>query len=274
MKLEARGLWMLIVLGALAPAPARAQGTQVLIAEARDLANQGRHYEAMEWFLAALMLDPTDGATRCELGFSAWRCGDLLLAEHELDQGLSDLAAAGLTNARGACLYNRGRVAEDRGQLAVAAWHYQESLAARPGNTVVRSRLEQVRAALAAGAEAGPRPTPPVPRPAAPFAPFSAASPAVATGPASPTAADPFAPIPFVPDGMPAAAPIEPDLSAPWSGPWSAARALALGASVTAGGAAVVFLLAFAIAFLAARRAGRGRRADLERFARATARPE
>jgi hypothetical protein len=80
---------------------------------------------------------------RCGAGWTLFKAGDLAGAKLEIDAALALLERA--TNERGrkslgACLYNRGRVAEQEGDPAAARDYYRRSLDVRP-NATVEERL-------------------------------------------------------------------------------------------------------------------------------------
>ncbi|MBK6575150.1 MAG: tetratricopeptide repeat protein [Sandaracinaceae bacterium] len=81
-------------------------------------------------------------AAQCAEGWRAFGAGDFDTARATIDAALEVLERAqdarGL-RARGACLYNRGRVAEQDADVRAARGYYQRSLEARP-NEVVRQR--------------------------------------------------------------------------------------------------------------------------------------
>jgi tetratricopeptide (TPR) repeat protein len=78
----------------------------------------------------------------CEAGLQAHRLGRLDAALEHLDRGV---ARAGPPSTKAACLYNLGRVLEDRGDPGGAEDCYADSLALRP-NATVSERLEALRA--------------------------------------------------------------------------------------------------------------------------------
>ena len=82
-------------------------------------------------------------AAQCAEGWRAFGAGDVDTARATIDAALEVLErtqdARGL-RARGACLYNRGRVAEQDADVRAARGYYQRSLEARP-NDVVMERL-------------------------------------------------------------------------------------------------------------------------------------
>ena len=83
---------------------------------------------------------------RCNEGWSHFRAGELAAAKLEIDAALAVLERAedpAGKRSLGACLYNRGRIAEQEGDLAGARELYQRSLAARPNDTV-QERLDSL----------------------------------------------------------------------------------------------------------------------------------
>lgn len=91
-----------------------------------------------------------DDAARTRARTLSNRCHRLFEAG-ELDRA-QEACAAGLAerpsgDEHGALLYDRGRIAEARGDVAGAREAYAASLAARPGNAVVRARLDALPAA-------------------------------------------------------------------------------------------------------------------------------
>jgi tetratricopeptide (TPR) repeat protein len=136
----------------------RAVARQEALIEGRELARD-RHWQlAADRLRDAVEAAPEDAGVRCELAWAALHAGDLDLATRELDWAIAQLEArhlrrppseerARVTFAQ--CLYNRGRVAEARGDLVTARGYYTRSLDLRE-NGAVRRRL----------AELGPAATP------------------------------------------------------------------------------------------------------------------
>jgi hypothetical protein len=91
-------------------------------------------------------LPPSNAAERCNQGWSSFLAGDLAAAKLDVDAALTVLER--VTDERGqrslgACLYNRGRIAEQEGDLGHARELYRRSLAARPNDTV-QARLDSL----------------------------------------------------------------------------------------------------------------------------------
>jgi tetratricopeptide (TPR) repeat protein len=106
----------------------------------RVASKQGAYTEAIVKFREALEANPSNAATLGELGWAAFKAGDLTLAETSTEQALRH---ADTDSQRGMLLYNLGRVAEARGSNGVAIEHYRRSLALRDNDTV-RERLKSL----------------------------------------------------------------------------------------------------------------------------------
>ena len=110
--------------------------------EGRRLAHANDHEGALRELEAGLAITPTDATVLCEAGLQAYRLGRLDAALDHLNRGV---ARAGPPSTKAACLYNLGRVLEDRGDPGGAEHCYVDSLALRP-NATVSERLEALRA--------------------------------------------------------------------------------------------------------------------------------
>jgi len=132
--------------------------------EGRAAVRSGGGPRAVEAFERALAMRPVDPVALCEAGWAQFQAGNLDRASDQLGKGVRGLEASagtGEPRALAACLYNLGRVAEQRGQHADAIAHYRRSLALRTSDPV-RARLASVEAASPATAPAPaatPRPT-------------------------------------------------------------------------------------------------------------------
>jgi tetratricopeptide (TPR) repeat protein len=86
------------------------------------------------------------GGKRCAEGWSRFNAGELAVAKLDVEAALTVLERAvderGLRSF-GACLYNRGRIAEEEGDPEAARSYYRRSLAARPNDTV-QARLDSL----------------------------------------------------------------------------------------------------------------------------------
>ena len=80
---------------------------------------------------------------RCNEGWSKFKADDLAGAELDIDAALTVLERGGESETKGlgACLYNRGRIAEEKGDESGARELYRRSLAIRPNETV-QARLD------------------------------------------------------------------------------------------------------------------------------------
>jgi hypothetical protein len=123
--------------------------------EGRELSEQKQLPQAMEAFERAVAANGQDPRAHCELGWVAFQADDLDRATASLDASLAILArmeARGLKDPEksvyAGCLYNRGRVAEARSDVTLAAKLYRDSLALRP-NATVQGRLDGLGAAAA-----------------------------------------------------------------------------------------------------------------------------
>jgi hypothetical protein len=124
----------------------------VAVREGRAAANAERWDEAIAAFERAVAIDPARADVRCELGFVLYRAQQIDRAVVEIDRALRDRRAFARREALGACLYNRGRIAEDRREATAAATFYRASLAERPNDTVA-ARLTALPTAAGAAPE-------------------------------------------------------------------------------------------------------------------------
>jgi len=111
----------------------------VLLNEGRALTKNGDYAGGMAKYRAVLAIDASDVAALGELGWAAYKAGDLEYAHHTTVQALK---FAREQSRRGMLLYNLGRIEQDRENLAAAIDHYRASLVARPGNATVQARLD------------------------------------------------------------------------------------------------------------------------------------
>lgn len=154
-------------------APARpARPNEAELAQVRAAAialRDGRRKARDDDWAAAVPLferaiEAADSArARCELGWAHYQLGadHHAAARTHLERGVAMLRARAHFEpdeaaTLGACLYNLGRVAEETDPPAAAA-HYRESLAVRPGNRVVQSRLDALDAPAPAASACEPR---------------------------------------------------------------------------------------------------------------------
>jgi Tetratricopeptide repeat len=116
---------------------------------------------AVASFEAALKAVPDDARALSELGWAAFKAGDLAKARQATDRSI---ASAGDAKLRAASLYNLGRILEAEGKKPEAIEPYRRSLALRP-NATVRDRLVALDPAakpdepIAPAALAGPYPS-------------------------------------------------------------------------------------------------------------------
>lgn len=123
----------------------RARADAVVLRRARLASHEGRHARAFALIEPLLEQNPRGRRLHCEAGYLAYRAGELDRAGELLDTGLrlhgppADVPET-LRRALAMCLYNRGRLHEDREERGRAAALYRVSLGLRP-NRVVRARL-------------------------------------------------------------------------------------------------------------------------------------
>jgi tetratricopeptide (TPR) repeat protein len=125
----------------------------------RALAKQGDYKRAIEAFSLALEQQRDDPLVLGEVGWAAFLAGDISLARRATREALRHQTDAA---ARGALLYNLGRIAETLAREDEAIAAYRRSLVVRPDSAPVRMRLDKL--------EAG-RPGPTCTGPSCPLAP-------------------------------------------------------------------------------------------------------
>jgi hypothetical protein len=103
----------------------------------RALAKQGDHAAAIAAFDEALAAVPDDARALSELGWAAFRAGELARAREATERSIG---AAGDPSLRAASIYNLGRIHEAEGRAGQAIEEYRRSLALRP-HAIVRDRL-------------------------------------------------------------------------------------------------------------------------------------
>ncbi|HNN94770.1 MAG TPA: tetratricopeptide repeat protein [Pseudomonadota bacterium] len=101
---------------------------------------------AMTAFSGCLLVDPKNPRVLSELGFAAYKAGELPAAARFSQQAIEFSAESDL---KGASYYNLGLIAEARGDKAAAIAAYKSSLGARQ-NSTVRAQLATLDAAAAA----------------------------------------------------------------------------------------------------------------------------
>lgn len=110
-----------------------------LLNEGRAATKKGDHAAGIAKYREALAIDASDVSVLCELGWAAFQAGDLELAHRSTVQALKFVRE---DKQRGMILYNLGRIAEAREQIAEAVDDYRASLQFRPGNKTVQERLD------------------------------------------------------------------------------------------------------------------------------------
>lgn len=135
----------------------QATRTQMLAAlnQGRKLVKDGQLEAGIAEYQKLLAIDPHHGPALGELGWAEFKTGKL---DDAHGHTLRALSVAVEPDKRGMLLYNLGRIAEQRGQTEAAIGHYQDSLAARPNDTVAArlASLAPDRPAPAVAAETAP----------------------------------------------------------------------------------------------------------------------
>jgi hypothetical protein len=119
----------------------------------RALAKQGDYPRAIEVFNLALEQQRDDPLVLGELGWAAFLAGDQSLARRATREALRHQT---VPEARGALLYNLGRIAEALGREDEAVAAYRRSLSVRPDSEPVRLRLRKLEAGRPAPSCAAP----------------------------------------------------------------------------------------------------------------------
>lgn len=122
-----------------------------LLKQGRGLTKQGKYPEAIAKYREALAVDASNVSVLGELGWAAYKSGDLTLA-HDTTLNALKFAGDDQGKQRGMLLYNLGRIEEDQADTDAAVQHYRDSLIARPGNATVQKRLDTL---LGGNTEAG-----------------------------------------------------------------------------------------------------------------------
>jgi len=110
------------------------------LGEGRRLVMAGDYEAGMARYRALLEVDSHFAPALGELGWAAFKAGDLTTAFSTTQRALK---AASSDTKRGMFHYNLGRIAEEREQRGAAIEEYRTSLALRP-NATVRKRLQLV----------------------------------------------------------------------------------------------------------------------------------
>ncbi|MFO0747971.1 MAG: tetratricopeptide repeat protein [Myxococcota bacterium] len=112
-----------------------------LAARARVAMKAKRWADAVADFQKAFALDAELPHLRGELGWALFNAGQLADARSMTEAALAKAEKPG---AKGALLYNLGRIDEAEKKPDQAIAHYKASLEARPKNDVVQKRLDQL----------------------------------------------------------------------------------------------------------------------------------
>lgn len=119
----------------------RLPGPSPQLAEAQAEVQAGRYAEAVARLQALIRESGPEAQALAELGWALFHAGQLEEAERVTHEALELTRSDRL---KGALLYNLGRMAEARGEVAAAIERYVESLAVRDSRTVQR-RLDRLK---------------------------------------------------------------------------------------------------------------------------------
>lgn len=123
-----------------APNPTKMAEYRKHLAEGRRLAAKSSFPEAIKEFEKALEAVPGDAPALLDLGWAAFKAGELDKAKKKTEEALTRTTSPKL---KGMGHYNLGRIAEEKKELKEAVDHYQVSLELRP-NEIVEKRLAEV----------------------------------------------------------------------------------------------------------------------------------
>ncbi len=123
-----------------APNPTKMAEYRKHLTEGRRLASKSTFPEAMKEFEKALEAVPGDAPALLDLGWAAFKAGELDKAKKNTETALSRTTNPQL---KGMAHYNLGRIAEEKKDDKGAVAHYQVSLELRP-NVIVEKRLADV----------------------------------------------------------------------------------------------------------------------------------
>ena len=123
-----------------APNPTKMTEYRKHLTEGRLLASKSKFPEAMKELEKALEAVPGDAPAMLDLGWVAFKAGELDKAKKKTEEALGRTTSPQL---KGMAHYNLGRVAEEKKQFKDAVEHYQLSIELRP-NEIVEKRLAEV----------------------------------------------------------------------------------------------------------------------------------
>ncbi|MDC0744885.1 tetratricopeptide repeat protein [Polyangium mundeleinium] len=135
-----------------APSPEKMRAYRKHLAEGRLLGGKSQWPEAIKEFEKALAVVPGDAPALTELGWAAFKAGELDRAKQSNEEALRRTTSPKL---QAMAHYNLGRIAEERKDPKAALDHYRKSVALRPNETVEKriaelSKQEKAPAAPAA----------------------------------------------------------------------------------------------------------------------------
>jgi len=123
-----------------APNPTKMSEYRKHLTEGRRLSSKSTFPEAMKEFEKALEAVPGDAPALLDLGWAAFKAGELDKAKKTTEEALTRTTSPQL---KGMAHYNLGRVAEEKKDFKGAVDHYQVSIELRP-NEIVEKRLADV----------------------------------------------------------------------------------------------------------------------------------
>lgn len=123
-----------------APNPKKMAEYRKHLAEGRRLAAKSSFPEAIKEFELALESVPGDAPAMLDMGWAAFKAGELDKAKKKTEDALSRTTSPKL---KGMAHYNLGRIAEEKKEYKQAVDHYQVSLELRP-NEIVEKRLAEL----------------------------------------------------------------------------------------------------------------------------------
>ncbi|MDC3962956.1 tetratricopeptide repeat protein [Polyangium jinanense] len=122
-----------------APSPEKMREYRKHLTEGRLLAGKSQWPEAIKAFEKALGVVPGDAPALTELGWAAFKAGELERAKKSSEEAINRTTSPKL---QAMAHYNLGRIAEERKETKTALDHYRKSVALRPNETVEKRLAE------------------------------------------------------------------------------------------------------------------------------------
>ncbi len=123
-----------------APSPEKMREYRKHLTEGRLFGGKSQWPEAIKEFDKALAVVPGDAPALTELGWAAFKAGELERAKKSSEEALGRTTSPKI---KAMAHYNLGRIAEERKDPAAAIEQYRKSLALRPNETV-QKRLDEL----------------------------------------------------------------------------------------------------------------------------------